>query len=96
MNDTRDFVWDSLERPEIDDYWSEVEDRAEEIIEPTVGVHQNGEVLFSWDLSDYYFEVLFSGDSIEAFREDMNTSTSVLPSSPKQAAKWTIEQFQCK
>ena len=98
MSDTRDFVWNSLERDEIKDYWSEVETRAEEIIEPTIGVHQNGEVLFSWDLNDYYyFEVLFFEDSsIETFwaNSDEATSGHFLPSSTEEAAMWTIEQFQ--
>ena len=96
-SDTKDFVWNSLERSEIRNYWSEVENRAEEIIEPTIGVHQNGEVLFSWDLNDYYFEVLFFEDSsIETFwaNSDEATSGRFLPSSTEEAAMWTIEQFQ--
>lgn len=97
MSDTRDFVWNSLERDEIKDYWSEVETRAEEIIEPTIGVHQNGEVLFSWDIGEYYFEVLFFEDSsIETFwaNSDEATSGHFLPGSTEEAAMWTIEQFQ--
>lgn len=93
MSDTREFIDSSLENAEVDEYWSEVERWADEVIKPTVGVHQNGEVLFSWDLNDYYFEVLFS-EGIEAFWKTPSSSAHFLPNSTEQAATWTIEQFQ--
>jgi len=94
MGDARDFIENEIERPEIDDYWTEVESRSDEIIKPTVGVHQNGEMLFSWNFEDYYFEVLFFDSSIEAFWKDKFSSAHFLPNSTELAARWTIKQFQ--
>ena len=79
-------------------YWSEVESRADDIIKPTVGLDHQGELLFSWELGEYYFEVEFRKSGIEGFWEigNINEDTDyggVDFSDASAAADWTIEHF---
>lgn len=79
-------------------YWSEVESGADEIIKPTVGLDHQGELLFSWDLGEYYFEVEFRKSGIEGFWEigNINEDTDyggVDFPDVSAAVEWTIEHF---
>lgn len=113
MNDTREFINDlrhigPVVEKKIDYYWTEVEKRVEDdhLIDPTVGVNESGDVLFSWELGGYYFEVEFLASvSIEGFWEDgpplpkeeledeENDYGGRSFDGPEEAAKWTVQQF---
>ena len=105
MNETRKFINDlrnvgPVVGKKIDHYWTEVEKkRGEDLIEPTIGVDENGEVLFSWELGDYYFEVEFRvSAAIEGFWEsgdvdEQNQYGGTKLSGPEEAAEWTAQQL---
>lgn len=99
MDDTKKFI-EELDNVHpvvvktIHRYWMQVIENADEVFEPTVGVDANSEVLFSWHLSEHYFEVDFMNSGIEVFWEEGTDYGSDKVVDPEQAAEWTVNQFE--